>query len=166
MSISSSKIGEETVRSAGIYANAITSGLMASNTLLLVSICSTKTNPTSKEKLALLVFTGICGIGVLATFSRSAALCLFMAGVMSAFRLSNNRFGRLVQYAPFAFGLLLVSFFGTGEYLSSRGALRSDATKRYDMVKEVMSGDLKPNLDSVESTYRCMGAFRAVLATT
>ena len=142
VSISSSKIGDETVRSAGIYANAIASGLMAANTLLLVSICSTKTNPSAKEKLALFVFMGICGIGVLVTFSRSAALCIFMAGVMAAYRLSNNKFGKLMQYAPFALGLMLLTFLGAGEYLSSRGGLKRDATKRYDMVKEVMQGDV------------------------
>ena len=80
VSISSSKIGEETVRSAGIYANAIASGLMAANTLLLVSICSTKTNPSSKEKLAMLVFMGICGIGVLVTFFTLRGTVYFHGG--------------------------------------------------------------------------------------
>ena len=160
VSISSSKIGEETVRSAGIYANAIASGLMAANTLLLVSICSTKTNPSSKEKLAMLVFMGICGIGVLVTFSRSAALCIFMAGVMAAYRLSNNQFARLMQYAPFVIGLLLLSFFGAGEYLSGRGGLKRDATKRYDMVKEVMQGDVGQVWHALEQRMTAWGPSR------
>ena len=150
ISISSSRIGEQTVRSAGIYANAITSGLMATNTLLLVSICSTKTNAGSKEKLALFVFMGICGIGVLVTFSRSAVLCLFMAGVVSAFRLANNRFGKLMQYAPFVLAMLLISVLGAGEYLSQRGGLRRDATSRYDMVKEAMSGNMAPVFEAMQ----------------
>ena len=160
VSISSSKIGEETVRSAGIYANAIASGLMAANTLLLAAISSTKTNPSSKEKLAMFVFMGICGIGVLVTFSRSAALCIFMAGVMAAYRLSNNQFARLMQYAPFVIGLLLLSFFGAGEYLSGRGGLKRDATKRYDMVKEVMQGDVGQVWHALEQRMTAWGPSR------
>ena len=123
---------------------------MATNTLLLVSICSTKTNAGSKEKLALFVFMGICGIGVLVTFSRSAVLCLFMAGVVSAFRLANNRFGKLMQYAPFVLAVLLISVLGAGEYLSQRGGLRRDATSRYDMVKEAMSGNMAPVFEAMQ----------------
>lgn len=142
ISISSSRsVLELTVRSAGLYANAIASGLMAANCLLLTSMACTKSNASSAEKLALISLAGISGVGILTTFSRTAALSFFLAGVLTAFRLSNNRFGRFVQYIPPVFILILVSFFGAGEYLTTRGDLHSSASSRYTMVKDAMMGD-------------------------
>ena len=141
ISSSQSSYTEQTVRSAGLYANAIASGLMTSNFVLLASVTCTKLKPSINEKISLLGFAAISGVGVLATFSRSAALAFFLAGVFTAFRLSNNKFGRFVQYLPFALLLILASFFGLGEYLSSKGDLHGGASKRYTMVKDAMMGD-------------------------
>ena len=141
ISSSQSSYTGQTVRSAGLYANAIASGLMTSNFVLLASVTCTKLKPSINEKFSLLGFAAISGVGVLATFSRSAALAFFLAGVFTAFRLSNNKFGRFVQYLPFALLLILASFFGLGEYLSSKGDLHGGASKRYTMVKDAMMGD-------------------------
>lgn len=142
ITISSSRLADTTLRSAGLYANAITSGLMVTNFLLITAMSCTKPKATKKEKAALLCMTGITGIGVLATFSRSAALAFFMAGIMVALRIANNKVDRFIQYAPVAVAVLLVSFFAAGEFMVSKGSLHKDATKRYDMMKNVMQGDV------------------------
>ncbi len=145
ITISSSRVGqvgaEITTRSAGLYANAIASGLLGANCLLLAAIGSTRTKPTAKEKISLSALMAITAIGVLATFSRSAALAYFMAVVMVAFRLSNNKFAKLFQYVPFVFILILISFFGVGEYLTGQGKLRGGGSKRYNEIKHVFGGD-------------------------
>ena len=145
-----STTAQVTERSAGLYANAIASGLLSANCLLLAAITCTKGTARVKEKLSLAVFVAITAAGVLATFSRSAALAYFMAVVLVAFRLSNNRFGRLVQYLPFVGILILISFFGAGEFLTSRGTLRGGATRRYEEIKDIFQGDFQIAVDALE----------------
>ena len=150
VTISSSRIAEETVRSAGIYANAIVSGVMSSGVLLLATVSCTRLKPSAKEKRALLVLTILCSVGVLVTFSRSAAVVFFSVAILVAFRLSDNRFAKLSQYLPFAIGLVILSFFGVGEFLQARGTLAKDATRRYSGVKDVVTGDFAPVLKALE----------------
>lgn len=144
VSISSSRIGDETVRSAGIYANAIVSGVMISVMLLLATVTCTRGNPSKKERLSLLLFAVYCSVGVLVTFSRSAMVIFFFVTVLVAFRIAGNKFAKLSHYLPFALGMIAFAFFGIGEFLNSRGALRTDATRRYDALREVMMGDIQP----------------------
>ena len=141
-SISSSNIHGKVVRSAGIYANAITSGLMASNVLLLATLASTKSKPSYLDRFNMCVLSAITAIGVVVTFSRSAGLAYFLAVMLVAFRLSGNRIGNLLWYIPISFLITIAAFFGTGEYLSSTGDLSPDAKTRYDNIKEVALGDL------------------------
>jgi hypothetical protein len=154
ISISSSQRLGEVRRSAGIYANAITSGLMVSAFLLFSTMASTKSFASRKEKLAMVVLTALTGIGVVVTFSRAAALAFFLVGMLVAFRLANNTFSKLAGYLPVVFLVIIASFVGTGEYLSAKGGLTSDATKRYDMVKETLTGNLRPIVETVEFRTR------------
>lgn len=149
ITISSSRLLGETRRSAGIYANAIVSGIMMSGFLLAITMTCTKIREGAKQKFALIVLTGLIGVGILATFSRSAAVTYFIVAALVAFRIADNRFARFSSYLPFAALLTLLSFFGTGEFLSSKGSLRTDASRRYDAVKSVMTGDLSPAYEAV-----------------
>lgn len=154
VSISSSQMAGEVRRSAGMYANAITSGLMVGAMLLFATMASTKNFASKKEKIALATFTALTGIGVAVTFSRAAALAFFLVGILVAFRLANNQFQKLASYLPFVLVILFVSFLGTGEYLSAKGKLTIDATKRYDMVKETMMGNIDPILETIDFRMR------------
>jgi hypothetical protein len=160
VSISSSQAFGEVKRSAGIYANAITSGLMVSAMLLFATMASTKSFASRKEKLAMVTLTALTGIGVVVTFSRAAALAFFLVGMLVAFRLANNRFNKLAGYLPVVFLVIIVSFIGTGEYLSAHGGLSTDATKRYDMVKETLTGNLNPIFETLEFRARAWGPTR------
>lgn len=161
VSISSSQAFGEVKRSAGMYANAITSGLMVSAILLYSTMASTKNFASRKEKVALVTLTALTGIGVVVTFSRAAALAFFLIGMLVAFRLANNRINKLAAYMPFVFLVIIVSFIGTGEYLSANGGLSTDATKRYDMVKETLTGNLDPIFESLEFRARAWGPTKA-----
>jgi O-antigen ligase len=157
VSISSSQVSGEVIRSAGIYAKAIASGLMVSAMLLFVTLASTKNFATRKEKLAMVTLTGLTGIGVVVTFSRAAALAFFLVGMLVAFRLANNQVNKLVGYLPIVFVVILISFVGTGEYLAAKGGLSTDATSRYDMVKEALTGNIQPVIETLEFRARAWG---------
>jgi len=144
ITISSSRLQDVTIRSAGIYANAIVSGMMMSAFLLLVAMGCTKISATRKEKLSLAVMMGLVGVGVLATFSRSAAIAYLPAAVLVAFRMADSRFSRLSRYFPIVLFLVAAGFFGTGEYLTAKGNLRGGASRRYQGVKEILGGDFAP----------------------
>lgn len=150
-SISSSNIHGRVVRSAGIYANAITSGLLVTNILLLATVASTKSPPSYLDRANMFALAVITGIGVVVTFSRSAVLVYFLAIMLVAFRFSGNRIGNLLWYIPISTLVAAGVFFGTGEYLSSGGDLSPDAQSRYDNIKEVALGDFSGITRAIDS---------------